>query len=1108
VHFRVLGDIAVVGARGRQGAGGPRQRRLLALFLARPNEVLSAARLADELWDGHPPSTDAALRVQLARLRQLLREQGLDDVLVTRGSGYALDVDPDDIDAGRFQREAHDGAELRAAGRHRDAVTVLNEALGLWEGRAYADAGDLDVVRPEVERLEAARLQAEDERAAALLQAGDHGRAATELARLVREQPLRERFTGLLMVALERGGRQTEALRAYTALRTTLADELGLDPSAMLQRLEHAVLSQQTGPAVAELLGEPAGVAVRPAPPSLPATLDNDSQVAFLGRRHELETLTSLVDGLRAGQGARLVLVRGEPGMGKTRLLTAIAREAVAREVDVVHGWSDPDPVIPFQPLVEALRPLAADPRYAELVELAAQPGDSAGAETQRYRLFESVADTLAERVRVKPLLVVIDDAHWADRPTVALLRFLLRRTAGLPLLVVAAARNTEMGAEHPLDELLHELTAQHRGSVVDLGPLATGEAKGLAEAAVGSLQGELASTVADAAGGNPLFVIELARHLDAVGRTGTLPDSVRSLLRQRVGRLAEPTRRLLVAGAVAGPTFAVPLVQSMTGLDDGALVDALEEGVLARLVTESAVEQEAFTFTHDLVRQGLLAELSAPRRRRLHGVAASWLAVRHPHRLGELAHHQCEAVPLVPAAEAATTALQAAEQAKAAGAPEQAGALAHRAADVLSSAAETNPVLLATAHVMEGEAQVLSGEAAASRKAYAEAVRIIRTHDIDEFELLARAITGQYAFGFELGGDPELRSLLDRTIARMRTRDSRLLSRALSAAAYELTYAGDIAGSYACVAEALAVAERIDDPIALASALHHQHHLLLTDPDLPQRMALARRNEAVAHDSGDRLGEHLAVGDVMADHLAAGNLNAYEATLPHFADLVEETRWPMGRWVARAMAATVAIGRGRGDEAEALISEAATLGGQLEVGIAFVSYGAQLFGLRHMQGRLAELRPLVEGFVGSSTAEAVWGQAIALCRWHDGDRDGARALFDSLLDLPRAEGPRSFLWPVQLVLTAETVHLLGTASQASAVRDLLLPYAGQQAVLGSGVSLAGPVDRGLALLDWTRGRPDDAVAGLEACAANLDRQGFAGWAARTRADLANLTRS
>jgi DNA-binding SARP family transcriptional activator len=241
MEFRILGPLEAWDGGCEVSLGGPKPRALMAVLLLRPNEVVPADRLIDELWgEDSPEGAAAALRVNVSRLRKALPQ----DVLTTRSPGYVIRVEPDELDLHRFERMVDEGRSLLARGLAADASERLRDALSLWRGPALADFAYERFAQAAIARLDEIRLAAVELRIDADLVLGRQDELVGELEALVAEHPLRERLQGFLMTALYRSGRQAEALDAYQDARRALVDGLGIDPSPALQELERAVLRQ------------------------------------------------------------------------------------------------------------------------------------------------------------------------------------------------------------------------------------------------------------------------------------------------------------------------------------------------------------------------------------------------------------------------------------------------------------------------------------------------------------------------------------------------------------------------------------------------------------------------------------------------------------------------------------------------------------------------------------------------------------------------------------------------------------------------------------------------------------------------------------------------
>ncbi|MQA14656.1 MAG: AfsR/SARP family transcriptional regulator [Pseudonocardiaceae bacterium] len=319
VDFRVLGPVELVDDGRPIVIGSARQRTILAALLIHAGQLVSADRLVDVLWGDDPPAdARGVLHSHVSRLRRALGSSGDPQPLHTRGHGYVLEIGADDLDAARFERLAYQ-ARAEVAADPRRAVTLLDEGLALWRGPAYAEFADEEFARGEAGRLAELRLVAVEDRIDALLALGRHAEVIGELEVSVAAHPLRERPCAQLMLTRYRHGRVAEALDAYRSLRGRLADELGLDPSAELQRLHAGILAR------ADWLDGPRTHAdAGPHPPVTPPS-------SFVGRADALASLPALLD------RARIVTLTGAGGAGKTRLATELARRVAERYADGVR---------------------------------------------------------------------------------------------------------------------------------------------------------------------------------------------------------------------------------------------------------------------------------------------------------------------------------------------------------------------------------------------------------------------------------------------------------------------------------------------------------------------------------------------------------------------------------------------------------------------------------------------------------------------------------------------------------------------------------------------------------------------------------------------------
>jgi DNA-binding SARP family transcriptional activator len=676
----MLGSLEVLDGGRPLPLGRPKQRVVLAVLLVHANRVVGLDRLVEELWgEAAPPQAIGSLQAYVSHLRRLL-DPGRSArtparVLVSQPPGYRLVVAPEDLDAARFQALAAEGHRLLEAGEHARAAEALAEALGLWRGPVLADIADAPFAQAERARLEELRVVALEDRAAAELALGRHAMVAAELEQLAAAHPFRERLHGLRVLALYRSGRQAEALGAYQAASGLLRQELGIDPAPWLRRLEAEILNQApeldwspaTGPPVDLPEPPPAG---EPAPQA-------GGEWPLVGREAQLAAFEATLAGASAGRG-RVVLVAGEPGIGKTRLAEEVARRAAAGGFGVAWGrCHEGQGAPPFWPWVQVLRGVLAGaapdrlqavlgpsapelaqllPELAEVVE-AAPAAPVLDVEAVRFRLCHATTSALRRLAAGRPLLLVIDDLQWADAASLRLLTMLAGELGAARLLVVGTYRDVDGDRGGALADALATLARQPPVERMALGGLDRAEVARVIAAELGAEPDRrLVRLVHERTDGNPFFVVELVRLLGSErrldGKAATagavvspaVPVGVRDVLRRRLARLPEQTNAVLVVAAVAGRAFDLDTVQALTGLDDDAALEAIEAALLSGLVVEDPDAVGRFRFAHALVQEAIYEEVSRARRARLHARVGHALATRQDQHGGdlalELAHH------------------------------------------------------------------------------------------------------------------------------------------------------------------------------------------------------------------------------------------------------------------------------------------------------------------------------------------------------------------------------------------------------------------------------------------------------------------------------------
>lgn len=753
MEFRVLGPLEVV-HKGRPVAVAGREGALLALLLLSPNQTVPSERLAEELWPGGSPNAAAqSVRATVSRLRKALRAAGGDDVVATRPAGYVVHVDPDALDAARFEALRAEASSQAAHGDCATAARILRSALALWRGPPLAELLDSPVGRGAATRLEEARLAAIEACVDAELACGRHAEIVGELEAITRSHPMSERFWAQRMVALYRSGRQAEAVRAYQELRRFLGEELGIEPSEDLRRLERAILRQESaldwrppppGKATARPTAAPIGKRNEPARLIPSSETDHQAEplrarlarMPFVGREAELRRLKDHLNEAAAGRGGMVVLA-GEPGIGKTRLTEELAEHATEGEWLVAWGRCfEGDYAPPYLPFAEAIEAIATSipveglgaelsPVAGPLVQLVprlrhrlpdAPDPVRLQPDEERFRILDAVGQFVTVASRRMPLLVCLDDLHWADGGTAAMLRHVARFLPPNRVLLVATYRDTEIARRHPLAEALTALHRESNFKRIKLGGLEPDDVGELLGLLTENFPHVVVDSITKSTEGNPFFIKEVVHHLleegkislDADGRWTSalsisqlgIPDGIRDTIHRRLSRLSGSANRLLGVACAFEGEFNFEVVAEVAELEESAALDALDEAVAAELV-QPLGGSTSNRFSHALIRQTLYEDLSPARRVRIHRRMAEALSARHsghlsPAQAAEIASQYHRSADLPGATTGVEPALMAASHAEATGGHYDAARFLRIALDLLADGDARLPRLLA----------------------------------------------------------------------------------------------------------------------------------------------------------------------------------------------------------------------------------------------------------------------------------------------------------------------------------------------------------------------------------------------------------------------------
>ena len=1076
MQVRVLGPLEMVSRDGDTVSLEGTQGRLLGRLVLSANQVVPADRLIEDLWEGSPPPTAlATLRTHISRLRRILADP---QRIVQEASGYRLVLDAGECDIAIFEATLAAARRLVQEGDPAAGAASFADALGLWRGPVLAGLTDAAWLRARTLRLDDARVVAAEEWLEARLAAGDHGQLVGELEVMTSEHPLRERLWGARMLALYRSGRQAEALQVYQSLRAHLVEELGIEPGAVLSELEGAILRHDP-----DLDFEPCGQG-RPreaqAGIPLPARAGLVPSSGVVGREAERAALADAIKSVRTPGVTKMVLISGEAGIGKTTLLLEAARAAHDSGATVLYGRCDEDLAVPYRPWSEVITHLVANapsellaalaPHAGYLVQLAPALAGLLGTptapvmsdpESARYVLFGAVTSTLRTASELAPVVLGLDDLHWADAASLQLLRHVGGALAPTRLLVVGTFRESDVAGARPLAELLGTMHREPGSARIVLGGLDGSEVLAMMEAAGHQLD-EHGLALRDAllaeTDGNPFFVGELLRHgVDARavnpedGRwvaSGSLrrhgwPVSVREVIGRRVALLGDVGRRVLAIASIFGRDFDLDLLAAASELDEDTLLDVMDQAREAALV--SNVDGDRYSFVHALIEHALYDSLSPARRARLHRGVAEVIEARCrgmiEARVSELAYHWARA-PASPKNldKAICYARVAGDAALARLGPDEALRWYSQALSLLEKSSSPDDLLRCHLLVGTGNAQRQTGNRS-YRQTLLEAARLAT--DIGSAELLvAAALAGNRGWSSVTGTvDTELVAVLEAARAVSETIEPADRAQLLAVLATELTYGQDFNRRRSLADQALAIARQCT-PAVLAATINHAN-LAITAPDtVAERLALTAEALEAARRADDQTLQFWSALNRSVVLCQSGEPGDAGDLLVLSRDIADRLGQPLVLWCQTLRESARAILAGDLATAERLAIAARKMGSETGQSDSAVMFGAQIGPIRVMQGRAQEIVERAAGFA----ARNPWFPAFLAQVYVDLDRhDEARSVLEPLV----ADGFASLSkyqvsWLLSMTSAAYAASGIGWPEAAEMLYQALRPFADQ----------------------------------------------------------------
>jgi class 3 adenylate cyclase/tetratricopeptide (TPR) repeat protein len=874
-------------------------------------------------------------------------------------------------------------------------------------------------------------------------------------------------------------------------------------------QLGHGELPEQFPPlrsVEARPEGLPAGADI-----DFPPDLDPPGAVPYVGRSGELERLAQRWARAQDGR-TQLVVVEGEPGIGKTRLAGEFARLVHADGATVLLGRCDEEALRPYQAVAEALGHYVRLARDADLADrlgrltgelarlvpdlgpqhLGREDSLNMTADVERFHLFEAVGAFFSEVTRRCPALLVVDDLHWADSATLLLLRHLVRRGEPTAFLILATSRVG--AASGPAGDLLIEATRCNVLDRVRLRGLSDTEVKALLDATASpqadAQSAALARTLCLETEGNPFFIAEMVRHLAETGaiheRRGRwlsdlriedlgLPDQVHDVIGQRLSRLSETANKVLSTAAVVGREFRMDVLEELLDLEEDPLLDALEEAEAAGVITEAKDQPGRFSFSHALVRESLWGRLSATRRTRVHHRIGEALERLHAGSvelyLGELAYHFGHAARSGDTAKAVDYARRAGHQAMTKLAYEEAISFYTQALELLDAGDSGDLPARAELLLSLGIAQRRAGDAA-YRQVILDAARL--ADELDDADLLARAALANSRGFFSAIGrvDTDRVTTLEHALRAVGDGDRSVRARLLANLAAEQTFGEDHQGRQALSDEAVAIARRLGDRATLAHALSQRITAIWRPDTLAERFANTAELVAVAESLGESQFLFFGRWCRSAACLEAGDVDEAVRQLDEARHLAAETGQYIPAWMGTFTYAGHELLRGSVQAAENLAFESLELGERAGYPDAVFIYGSLLWLIRREQGRLAEVEEVIRT-TADNQSQSIFSAIYAdVCCELNRD-DEARALLADLTAADCRDWPQDLLWTSRAWCCVNAATHLAETRAAALLYDLMAPYEGH--VVYQGLACMDTVANCLGRLTATLDRYDEA---------------------------------
>ncbi len=860
----------------------------------------------------------------------------------------------------------------------------------------------------------------------------------------------------------------------------------------------------------------------------------------YIGREKELRMVLQALDDAAAGHG-RILLISGEPGIGKTSTAGIAAELAKGKSFSCHWGHCyDGSGAPPYWPWMQLLRSwlescsddvLHTYPpeRLGRISELVSEihrrfpdlplPESSAGDDVARFKLFDAITGIWTKEAQSEPLLLVIDDLHWADIPSLKLLEFFSREVSSRPLVLLITYRDTEIGRDHPVSSTLGDLSRRPGLLRLQLKGLNLLESSQFMAIVSGSsLPTTMVTNIHDRTEGNPLYLSEMARYLHKEKQTalfnvgadseepGPLPLGIKEVISRRLMQLSPECNAFLDMAAVIGRRFKLLLLhellpESLKTQQKKLLGEALEAHIL-----QAAQDTGSYQFSHALIRDALYEDLEEEERLELHRQIAERLEQAHQQQPMQyvipLAYHAFAALPLTDTGQVLNWVTAAGKRAAELLAFEDASRYFKQALSLTEgqSASELQQQL----YRQLGLSLLNAGENLQALAAFRGAADMAEQLAMHEAFAEAAISFEEASWRIGIPGHKAV-EILRKAETYLGNSDERLRIQLLSALTRALIFVGQLEESRQVNAEAEMLARKHNDAASLVFVLLSGLAARWGPERLASRLSAAREAMQLAQQQGDKLRLVDLAGWYMFDLMEAGDHDAALQAFEMQTRLAQSLHQPYWLYVGALFKTTMALFHGQLQESERLAVRAAEIGEQLTGQDTAGVFGLQIFNLRREQGRLAEIEPVLTQFLKHAPKENTWRPGLAILYTELGRLDEARIEFDALAEDDFAVIPRDALWPGCLTYLSEVCVQLDDKARAAQLYEYLLPHDGYNIVVGAFTACHGAAARLIGMLATTLERWEDAERHFTSAIASNKKQGAAPWLAHSYYEYARM---